>query len=746
VGVLTAPKTVYQVSACTFTFCGVANDPQFQGAFQSALFELDRCCLLRSLLSYNGRDISDGGATLRPDLAASLPQISSDGLTWTFHLRSGIHYGPPLQTETVSAQDFVRSIERILSPRPAWIPSALSWGGPYFDDAAGSYLNLAGAIAGAKAYGAGNAQHISGLQAPDDHTLVVHLTHASGNLGYLLALPDTAPIPPVPSHPDWRFGAAQGHERVYSSYLVSTGPYMIDGAPQLDFSRPPQQQLPALGDAPDSLTLVRNPSWQPASDPLRAALPNRIELVPVKDERAALRLTRRGTIDFALNWHTPPSLLPASGSPVRPLDAIAYLSLNMAMPPLDDVHVRRAINYAIARQPLVPLWNKAQRPGVPATHIGLDDQENDLLLNFDPYRATTGDLKSAKHEMVRSRYDSNHDGRCDGSVCRGIRLWTQATSPQSVATARQVARDLKRIGLGVHAYEVGDARFLSTDADPSSHVEMRLNGWLKNTPSASDYFTALFGGSGLEPTNISANESHVGATPAELRRWGYPVRHVPSVDTRIRQCLPETFAAQVSCFAALDQYLTTRVVPWVPLITRVTARLTSSRVSHFDIDPSPVNPMPALDRVVLQPGTNLRRLPEPSYAFPGVPDGVYRYMITKADLLRVDPKFTHADILENTGTYTWYLRHGRFEYVNRADHPILNAVAAGIFKGQGHRIMFQVQQPVLNGYSTPSMEWSFNGHALHLRVLGCGNLDQGTCNHLQAIYEAHPWVKIADLP
>lgn len=744
-GVLTTPKTPYAQSACTFVFCGVANDPQFQGGFQSALFEVERCCLLRTLLSYNGRDISDGGATLRPDLATSLPQISSDGLTWTFHLRTGIRYGPPLQGETVTAQDFVRSIERILSPRPAWIPSALGWGGPYFDDALGTYLNLAGAIEGAKAYGAGKAQHISGLQASDEHTLVVHLKHASGNIGYLLALPDTAPIPPVPSHPDWRFGAAQGHERVYSSYLVSTGPYMIEGAPQLDFSKPPPQQLPALGDASNSLTIVRNPSWHAASDPLRVALPDRIELVPVKDESAARRLTRRGTIDFALNWHTPPSLLP-SGSPVRPLDAIAYMSLNMAMSPLDDVHVRRAINFAIARQPLVPLWNKAQRPGVPATHIGLDDQENDLLLNFDPYHATTGDLKAAKHEIARSRYDSNHDGHCDGSVCRGIRLWTQASSPQSVATASQIARDLKRIGLGVRVYAVGDARFGKTDTDPSSHVQMRLNGWLKNTPSASDYFTALFGGSALEPTNASGNESHVGARPAQLRRWGYPVKQVPSVDDRIRQCLPETFAEQVRCFAALDQYLTTKVVPWVPLITRVTARLTSNRVSRLNIDPSPVNPMPSLDRVVLRPHTKLPPLPGHAFSVPAIPDGVYRYTITRADLLRFDPKFSPPGILENTGTYTWYLQHGRFEYVNRASHAIFNPVATGIYKGQGHHVVFDLHQPTLNASSSPVLKWSSDGQALHFKLLGCGRLSPVRCKDVRATYEAHPWVKVADLP
>jgi len=37
--------------------------------------------------------------------------------------------------------------------------------------------------------------------------------------------------------------------------------------------------------------------------------------------------------------------------------------MNLAMPPLDDVHVRRTINFAIPRQPLLRLWDKAHRTG-----------------------------------------------------------------------------------------------------------------------------------------------------------------------------------------------------------------------------------------------------------------------------------------------------------------------------------------------------------------------------------------------
>jgi len=64
--------------------------------YDNLSWELFRCCLLRTLMSYNGTPTADGGAIPRPDLADGQPSISEEGLTWTFHLKRGIHYAPPM--------------------------------------------------------------------------------------------------------------------------------------------------------------------------------------------------------------------------------------------------------------------------------------------------------------------------------------------------------------------------------------------------------------------------------------------------------------------------------------------------------------------------------------------------------------------------------------------------------------------------------------------------------------------------
>ena len=237
-----------------------AFDPQKE--YSSVTWEYFRCCLVRTLLSYNGQTTDAGGSELRPDLAAEMPVVSDDGLTWTFTLKPGIKYGPPLQDVTVTSQDFVRALEREAC-------GTCNVGG---------YSFYYSAIKGFDEFAAGDADSISGLETPDDTTLVVTLNEPTGDLGNRLAMPASAPIPPLPGEPKARLGAATGHDADWGQYLVATGPYMFEGSEAMDFSKPAKEQDPVAGYSPGrSIVLVRNPSWDASTDELRPAYADRIE-------------------------------------------------------------------------------------------------------------------------------------------------------------------------------------------------------------------------------------------------------------------------------------------------------------------------------------------------------------------------------------------------------------------------------------------------------------------------------------
>ena len=217
-------------------------DPQIE--YYQLPFAYFRCCLLRTLYSYNGQDTAHDGTKILPDLAADVPQVSSDGLTVTIPIKQGLTYAPPLQDVPITAQDFITPIER-----------GYSVGGPY--------MGYYDSIVGAQDYAAGKADTITGMKALDANTLQITLTQPVGDIQYRFAMAATAPIPPNPDDPNAKFGVATGHDESYGPFLVAIGPYMFQGSEDLDFSLPPDEQKPVSGyKTARSMTLVRNPSWK----------------------------------------------------------------------------------------------------------------------------------------------------------------------------------------------------------------------------------------------------------------------------------------------------------------------------------------------------------------------------------------------------------------------------------------------------------------------------------------------------
>jgi peptide/nickel transport system substrate-binding protein len=375
-----------------------------------------RCCLLRTLVSFNGRPTAEGGAVPKPDLATALPEVSTDGLRWTFTLKQGLRYAPPYQDAEIVAQDVVRALER----------RSRFWSG------ASGYDFYFSPIRGFDEFWAGDADTISGLETPDDHTLVVNLEEPVGDLAYRFSLPGTAPIPK---------GAAEGHAADYGRFLVASGPYMIEGSEALDPSRLPKDQEPVSGFVPSrSLTLVRNPSWEPTSDDLRPAYPDRIEFafLPWKlilDEatyRHQAQLIRSGAIDVDLFAVEAPQLerYPAEQVRLDSTNGTSFIPMNLAVPPFDDLHVRKAVVIAVDRAAIAREMSDLFGPMEIRWHIAPDAVEGGLLQGRRPgwLSRPRGDLDAARAEMARSRYDRDGDGRCDASVCRGVHALVQKWS------------------------------------------------------------------------------------------------------------------------------------------------------------------------------------------------------------------------------------------------------------------------------------------------------------------------------
>jgi peptide/nickel transport system substrate-binding protein len=561
--------------------------------------ELMRCCLVRTLLSYSGLATEEGGTELRPDLASGMPEVSRDGLTWTFRLKQGIHYAPPLEELEITAADVARGIRRTAV-------ADVSPGG----EEGGRYSTYHSVIQGYDGFAQGETDTISGLEVVDDHTLRVHLTEVTNDFGHRLALPGSAPIPPSPRDARAALGVAKGHDEGYGPYLVASGPYMVQGAAQLDPSKPPAEQSPVRGLTLESLILVRNPSWDRSTDDLRVAYVDRIELHAMRQAEAE-RGIDEGTVDGlfdAVNssaqvdrYLADPEL--ASRVLRGTYDFfISYTAMNLAVPPFDDVQVRRAVNLAYDAERWTRVANRYLQNGFQmgtiVGHLAPDGTQAALLRGYRPYPF---DLEAAHEEMARSRYDEDGDGVCDHPACGDV--FALETGYGFEWFSDRVWLDgLRKIGITLNIRHITWRhldRYIEMSRDPSLKVALNLGTyWQADYPNASAWGT-IFTAEGIDGPYFG-NVSLVGARPGQLERWGYGVTEVPDVDATVARCLSLIGFAQTRCWAELDQQLMADVVPWVPQNTLDFVGIIPDRIVRASVDQA-TGAWLALDHVALSP-------------------------------------------------------------------------------------------------------------------------------------------------
>jgi hypothetical protein len=344
--------------------------------------------------------------------------------------------------------------------------------------------------------------------------------------------------------------------------------------------------------------------------------------------------------------------------------------------------------------------------------------------------------------MSRSPYDRNHDGRCDDAVCDPIVVLVPDFD-YSHDLFDIVRRSLAKIGLSLEGKAVSPDDYFPRITDPETAPTLHLplaffQAGFKDFPTGSNFFGRSFG------LTSGVDLSLVGASPQDLRKWGYRVRSVPTVTDRVSACENLVGRAQPVCWAAFDQYLMEQVVPWVPLLVHNRQRFLSDRVLNFTYDQ--FTTLPSIDRVALRPDSEPSPSPTSTESIPAIPNGVYRFTITPEDYRRLHGTSDPDSLRENTGTLTATLRDGSFEFSATANHPFYAPISLGHYSGSGDVARFSVERPRFNQLTTPPMRWTFDGRALHFVFLSCEGLSDPEnptfCNDIRVFYEAHPWVKV----
>jgi peptide/nickel transport system substrate-binding protein len=515
------------------------------------------------------------GNVLYPDLAARMPDVSPDRLTYTFTLKQGIKFGPPLH-RPITSKDIEYAFERINTK------SLVAQYGFYYD----------GVIKGMD----GNAPKpapVSGIETPNDQTIVFHLTHPVGDFLYRLAMPATAPIPREVAGCFSKAGD-------YGRYVIASGPYMIQGSDKLDASSCKTLKPISGFDPTAKLILVRNPDYDQSTDTLRSNWVDGIQILVDTNVADIFSRIDRGELDGSLANQPPKTTLvayerdPGKRQYVHadPGDDTWYLTMNLAHPPFDDLHVRKAVNDVLDKAAILQDWGGPVF-GQIATHVIPPTMLNGQLgQSYDPYATPGfhGDLAKAKDEMRQSRYDANKDGVCDAPVCRNLVMVNRNVAP-FIGMEPIVTQDLAKIGIQVTPREYSTSAAYRTIQSVKDNVPLALHAqWIKDYADPFTFANPLFGSGSIIPEG-NVNYSLVGLTPSMASKLGiaYPAgASIPSVDRDIDACeqVPAGDPARTTCWVNFDKKLMEQVVPWVPYLWGDNITITAPSVTHYVYDQS----------------------------------------------------------------------------------------------------------------------------------------------------------------
>lgn len=408
-----------------------------------------------------------------PDIADGDPEISGDKKTVTVKLKKGIKYAPPVNRE-VKADDIKYAFERFFS---------VNVGGQYpgyFQD-----------IVGAPKKPTTGVKPIAGIETPDDQTIVFKLAKPLGvQLAAALVMPITTPVPREYAKPlDAR------NPSIYNTNVAMMGPYMIKND---------SKGVLTGYKAGKSISMVRNPNWDPETDDRPALLDEIFIRTNSSDANIAARQVINGK-NLVLDTNPPANILRQLVTQTKdqylslPSGGYRYFPMNNEVKPFDDLNVRKAVVAGFDRN-AARLARGGKYVGDIATHFlppafpGFEEAGGyDGFPDLDFFNAKNaqGDLATAAKYFKAAGYAS---GKYEGDE---ELLMVGANADPGKAQAEVARAQLQKMGFKVRLRLVPqDAVYTEWCQVPKKKVAMCGGaGWFKDFNDPQSMLEPTFKGS-----------------------------------------------------------------------------------------------------------------------------------------------------------------------------------------------------------------------------------------------------------
>jgi peptide/nickel transport system substrate-binding protein len=445
-----------------------------------------------------------------PDLATGPPEISSDNKTITVHIKTGVKYAPPVNRE-VKAQDIKYAFERAFSKQ---VPSG--YAGAYFNSIVGTPEKA----------NTGDIKPISGIETPDDNTIVFKLKTASAPLvSQALVMPITTPVPEEYAK---KYDASTPSK--YDQYVAFTGPYMVKNDPKTG---------KVTGRSPGKeIQIVRNPNWDKSTD-FRPAYLDSIDIQEGNtDLTTAARRALDGNATVCCDSGQPP--VPVIKQAVTrskdqilfvPSGGTRYIAFNSTIKPFDNINVRKAIIAASDRnalrltrggQLIADIAGGWIPPGIPGfEEAGGLKQNTDL----DYLKNPNGDPAVAKKYMLAAKeQDPSLPINSAGQWTGGEKFLTIATNADpGTKTAEVFQGQIEKMGFKLNFRIVPqDTLYTKFCGVPKAKVAICPNvGWFKDFADPQSMLDATFNGDNiLQQGNVNWPQLNDSAINSAMKAAG----------------------------------------------------------------------------------------------------------------------------------------------------------------------------------------------------------------------------------
>jgi len=424
----TFAETPKQGGAATITFSNdlTTLDPQVG-------YDWQNWSVIKSI--FDGlMDYKPGTTELEPDLAESYT-VSDDGKTYTFKLRDGVKFH---NGRVMTSADVKYSFDRAVSP------ATQSPGGGYFNMIAG-YDDVVG----------GKAASLSGIETPDDKTVIFNLVRPDATFLHLMAINFGYIVPKE---------AVEAAGADWGKKPVGTGAFKF------------VEWVPG-----QNIKLERN------KDYYRAGVPylDNVTFEFGQDPTVAVLRLKKGEIDIVGDGIPPAQFAEIMADPASK-DLIAegnqlhtgYVTMNVTQAPFDNVKVRQAVNMAINKERIVRLINNRAVPASQALPPAMPGYNADNKgYPYDPEAAKKLLAEAGATEISTELYAMNVD-----------------PNPR---IAQAIQQDLAAVGIKADIKSLAQAEVIA--AGGAGKAPMIWSGgmaWIADFPDPANFYYGILGCAG----------------------------------------------------------------------------------------------------------------------------------------------------------------------------------------------------------------------------------------------------------